>query len=123
MQQAEPSNIGLDYGWQPHRVSLRRLVRPALLVLLTLSVPVVFWLTTTAYVAQRWRNLTPGMARAHVDRQLWAFTSHPNPTYQGLGPGQFVVRYELFRMGKATMIQVVFNADGTVSDAQPIYDI
>jgi len=122
MHQAESSSVQLDYEWQPRRVSLRRLARPALLVLLVLAAPVVFWLTTIAYVEQQWRMLTPGMARAQVDRQLWAFKSYPNPPYQGLGPGEFMVRYELFRMGKATAIQVVFNADGTLSDAQPIFD-
>jgi hypothetical protein len=87
-----------------------------------LAILALFSLGTIGYVDRQWRALKPGMTRTQVNQQLWAFTSFPNPQYQGLTPGQYVIRYEFFHMGKATMIQIVFNADGTVDDAQPIYD-
>jgi hypothetical protein len=61
------------------------------------------------------------MTCAEVDRHLWEFARRPNTTYNGINPGQFVVRYELLWFGKAAAIQVVYNADGTVCDPQPIF--
>jgi hypothetical protein len=52
---------------------------------------------------------------------LWEFARRPNITYSGIGPGQSVVRYEFLWFGKAAAIQVVYNADGTVCDPQPIF--
>lgn len=123
MQHTDSSAPSLEYGQQSPRVSSRRLARPALLVLALLAIPVVLWILTIGYVDRHWRSLTPGMTRAQVDQKLWAFARSPNPKYGGLFPGQFVIRYELFRMGGWTTIQIVFNADGTLDEAQPVYDV
>ena len=120
MQHADSSLQPLAYGEKPPRLPLWRAARRALAVF---AIPIAFWFVTIGYVDRQWRALAPGMTPAQVNQKLWAFASYPNPKYQGLSPGQYVIRYELFHMGKATMIQIVFNTDGTVADAQPIYDI
>lgn len=123
MQHADAPTQPLAYEEEPPRVSLGRMARLALLVLGIVAIPVVFWLSTVEHVDRQWRGLTLGMMRTRVSQKLCAFASYPNRQYQGLAPGQYVIRYELFRMSKATMIQIVFNADGTVADAQPIFDV
>ena len=99
-----------------------RVERLALLGMLLVVALAIFGVCSYAYVAHQWGGLKPGMTRSQVDQKLWAFGSYPSQ-YSGLGPGESVIRYELFGMGKLTMIQVIFNPDGTVADAQPIYDI
>lgn len=32
------------------------------------------------------------------------------------------MRYELFHLGKPTVIQVIYEADGTAYDVQPVFD-
>jgi hypothetical protein len=117
-----PRPAGLPAGLPRLERLALRVERLALLALLLVVALVIFFLCTQAYTAHQWGALKPGMTRSQVDQKLWAFGSYPSQ-YSGLGPGEFVIRYELFRMGKLTMIQVIFNPDGTVADAQPIYDI
>ena len=78
-------------------------------------------LAANLYAEAMYSGLRSGMTRVNVNRHLWAFASRPNTTYQGIGPGYFVVRYELLWFGKAASIQVVSRADGTVCDPQPIF--
>jgi hypothetical protein len=99
-----------------------RLVWPTAFLLLLLATPIIFYVWVHAYLENKWGALRPGMTRVQVDRELGAFRSYPSQ-YSGLGPGQFVIRYELLGMGKLTMIQVIYDPDGTVYDAQPIFDI
>ena len=115
-----PSN--LPYARVPRPGAPRRLVWPTVSLLLLLGTPIVFYFCVHAYTSHKWTALRPGMTRGQVDRELGAFRSYPSQ-YSDLGPGQFVIRYELLHMGKLTMIQVIYNADGTVYDAQPIFDI
>jgi hypothetical protein len=113
----------LDYARQPRQKQLRRLLWPVMRVLLILTIPLGVWVLAKAYVDHQYGKLTLGMTRIQVDRQLWAFASYAEPGYGGLTTGQFVIRYELLHMGKETMIQIIFNPDGTAADVQPIYDL
>jgi hypothetical protein len=95
------------------------------IIALLLSVPVVIVgleFGAYQYASGKYRGLTPGMTRAEVNRHLWAFASYQNTRYQGAGSGRIVIRYELLWFGKSGSIQVVYNADGTVLNPQPIFD-
>ena len=92
----------------------------ALLLLSLVLVPAIP-LLANLYADMMYCGLRPGMTRAKVDQHLWAFARRPNITYQGIAPGEFVVRYEFLWFGKAAAIQVIYDANGTVLDPQPIY--
>jgi hypothetical protein len=62
------------------------------------------------------------MTRTQIDKRLWAFRSYPFPQYSGLGPGQSGIRYELLGMRKWTMIQVIYEPDGTACGVQPVFN-
>jgi hypothetical protein len=72
-----------------------------------------------AYVDAKYSGITVGMKQAAVDKHLGAFTATPNTPYQGLGRGQYIIRYELFGWGKKFMISVIYEADGRVSNPIP----
>ena len=74
------------------------------------------------FTSIKYAGVKPGMKRADVDRHLWEFARRTNVAYSGIGPGQCVVRYELLWFGKWAGIQVIYNADSTVFDPQPIFD-
>jgi hypothetical protein len=104
---------------------------PATLIALTLLILALYllaWFAAHEYTARRYGGITSaryngrGMTRAQVDRHLSAFTSRQNTRYQGAGPGRSVVRYELLRFGKSATIQIIYEPDGTVWDAQPVFD-
>jgi hypothetical protein len=98
------------------------------LALLLLALYILAWFAAHQYTSRRYAGITswryggPGMTRAQVDRHLWAFTTRQNTQYQGAGPGRTLVAYELLWFGKPATIQIVFEADGTVWDAQPLFD-
>jgi hypothetical protein len=76
------------------------------------------------YVWNTYNGLAEGMQRQEVERRLGAFRSYPNPIYGGLGPGQFVIRYELRvieEAGLSTTIQIIYNPDGTADNVQPVF--
>lgn len=102
---------------------LRRLTAHALITVLCLALfSIALTAAGNAYAAERYTGLKPGMTRAQVERHLWAFARRPFQAYQGAGPGRFVIRYEFLRLGKNAAIQVIYNANGTVADPQPLFN-
>ena len=95
--------------------------RTVLLALALVGLPVVLWVGAKVYTGYRWAGLTQGMTKAQVDQRLRGFWSYPIPGYQGAEPREAAVRYELLRMGRPFMIQVIF-LDEIVADAQPVFD-
>src|SRR4051812_13972276 len=93
-----PLPLTFDYAQGPRPSALRRwggraLLATLLLPPLLLVVPLIFCACAQAYTERQWGGLNPGLTRPQVDQKLWAFRSYSSE-YSGLGPGEFVIRYE-----------------------------
>jgi hypothetical protein len=118
---AKFSHATLAYAPPPPRRRKRRVI--AWLIALPPVALVMFialGLSANLYASSKYGGLRPGITRAQAERHLWAFARHPNPRYNGAGPGGFAIRYEFLWFGKSSSIQIVYNANGTVGDPQPI---
>ena len=87
-----------------------------------LGLPVAMFVGAHICTSWAYGGVKPGMPRAQVDRQIWAFSARPNTTYTSLRPGESMIDYELLGLGKWTRISVIFNGNGSASDPIPMFD-